>query len=29
MDWSALAGGVTGAGIPALLVVETLARKPC
>jgi hypothetical protein len=28
MGWSALAGGVIGAGIPALLVFETLACKP-
>jgi hypothetical protein len=28
VDWSALARGVIGASIPALLVFETLARKP-
>jgi hypothetical protein len=28
MDWRALAGGVIGASIPALLAFETLARKP-
>ena len=28
MDWGALAGGVIGASIPALLAFATLARKP-
>ena len=28
MGWSALARGVIGAGIPALLALETLACKP-
>jgi len=28
MDWSALAGRVIGASIPALLALETLACKP-
>jgi hypothetical protein len=28
MGWSALAGGVIGASIPALLALETLAGEP-